>query len=479
MTRSGIVSWASYLPFHRLDRTSVAATLGSGGGRGTRTVASYDEDTTSMGVEAARRALRALPELAERPTAIYFSTSAPAYLEKSNASAIHAALGLDSSVTSYDFAGGVRSGVGALQAALDRREPTLVVLSDIRGGMPGGADESAGGDAAVAFVTGSGDPVAAEVIAAGGTSKELLDRWRLPTSPTVRSWEERFGESHLVDPAEQALAETLKKAGLTVDEVHRTAVSGPSARTARAVVSRIGVAKDTLADDLAGTVGFTGAAHAGLLLASMLDEAGPGQVLASLSFADGADALLLRTTDGVDGPRTAVTVAAQAAGGGPAVPYPMFLSWRGHLRRDPPRRPDPHGPLAPASERADGWKFGFTASRCQDCGRRHLPPQRVCLQCRAMDRMDIERAADDAATIVTYTIDRLAYSPSPPMVVVAVDFDGGGRFQCELTDVDPDTVRIGQRVEMTFRRLFTADDVHNYFWKARPLSVEPVEGDDR
>jgi hydroxymethylglutaryl-CoA synthase len=25
------------------------------------------------------------------------------------------------------------------------------------------------------------------------------------------------------------------------------------------------------------------------------------------------------------------------------------------------------------------------------------------------------------------------------------------------------------RVEMTFRRLFTADAIHNYFWKARPV----------
>ena len=32
-----------------------------------------------------------------------------------------------------------------------------------------------------------------------------------------------------------------------------------------------------------------------------------------------------------------------------------------------------------------------------------------------------------------------------------------------------DEVEIGGRVEMTFRRLFTADDIHNYFWKARPL----------
>jgi len=29
-------------------------------------------------------------------------------------------------------------------------------------------------------------------------------------------------------------------------------------------------------------------------------------------------------------------------------------------------------------------------------------------------------------------------------------------------------VKIGDRVEMTFRRLFTARSVHNYFWKARP-----------
>ena len=28
---------------------------------------------------------------------------------------------------------------------------------------------------------------------------------------------------------------------------------------------------------------------------------------------------------------------------------------------------------------------------------------------------------------------------------------------------------IGDRIEMTFRRLFTADGIHNYFWKGRPV----------
>jgi uncharacterized OB-fold protein len=49
-----------------------------------------------------------------------------------------------------------------------------------------------------------------------------------------------------------------------------------------------------------------------------------------------------------------------------------------------------------------------------------------------------------------------------------LDFEGGGRFECEVTDVDATTLRIGDPMEMTFRRLFTAEGVHDYFWKARP-----------
>ena len=58
MTPRGVLGAAAYLPHRRLDRTTIAAVAGGGGGKGTRTVASYDEDTTTMGVEAARLASR-------------------------------------------------------------------------------------------------------------------------------------------------------------------------------------------------------------------------------------------------------------------------------------------------------------------------------------------------------------------------------------------------------------------------------------
>ena len=93
MGTRGIVGAAGYLPHRRLDRSTMAAVSGGGGGKGTRTVAGYDEDTTTMGVEAARAALRGLPDV--RPRTLWFSTVAPAYLDKTNATAIHAALRLD------------------------------------------------------------------------------------------------------------------------------------------------------------------------------------------------------------------------------------------------------------------------------------------------------------------------------------------------------------------------------------------------
>lgn len=466
---NGILSAAAYIPYWRLDRKSVADALGTPGGPGTRAVASYDEDTTSMAVEAARLALRGV---GVTPRALYFATSAPAYLDKTNATAIHAALDLDPSAPAFDMAGSVRSAAGALRAALDARVPTLAVVSDIRTGLPGGGDEREGGDAAAAFLCGDDSreaPVIAEPVASASRTAEFLDRWRLPGAPASRQWEERFGEHAYLPLGEAVVTEVLKCAGLTAPALHRVIVAGPHARACKAVATRIGAAKTAYGDDLAGTLGNTGAAHAGLLLVDALERAQPDQLIVVVSLADGADATVWRTTKAVASRTSLVTVPAQIARGA-TVAYATFLTWRGFITREPPRRPDPVRPEAPAAYRAEPWKFGFIGSKCQACGARHLPPQRVCVKCHTIDKMASERLADVPAKVATFTVDRLAFSPSPPVVAAVIDFDGGGRFQCEMTDVDPAAVKIGDRVAMTFRRLITAGDVHNYFWKARPES---------
>ena len=195
----------------------------------------------------------------------------------------------------------------------------------------------------------------------------------------------------------------------------------------------------------------------------------PDAELVLEELADGADALIFETTDALNTVRPRRTVAEQVESGWGGLSYETFLTWRGMLRREPPRRPDPTAPAAPPSLRHEEWKFGFVGSRCEACGERHLPPARKCAKCGAVDQMVHERMADVLSTVATFTVDRLAFTPSPPMVAAVLDFDGGGRFRSELTDVDPGTIAIGSRVEMTFRRVATAQGVHNYFWKGKPV----------
>ena len=467
---AGIVAYGAYVPYHRLKRSEIAAVLGESGGKGTRAVASYDEDATSLGVEAARAALRRGP-VGIVPERILFATANPPYLDKTNAAVIHAALDLPASALAVDAGGAVRSGVGALLFAAESRRATLAVLSDVRTGLPGGADEREGGDVAAAFLFGgdSGAPVLAELIATASTTDEFLERWRTPGAPASRVWEERFGE-HVYGPlADAALADAFKQAGLSPGDVDHLAVAGLAARAVKRFAAGAGVRAEALAPDLTAEIGNAGTAQPGVLLADVLDRAEPGRVVALVLLADGATVLLFRTTAVLAERRSSPTVAAQIASGNDGLRYAAFLTWRGLLTREPPRRPDPDAPAAPPSHRTERYKFAFVGSRCDQCGAVHLPPARVCVKCGAVDRMTDVPMAGATGTVATYTVDRLAYTPSPPMVAAVINFAEGGRFRCQLTDVDHESLAIGDRVEMTFRRMLTANGVHNYFWKARPV----------
>jgi uncharacterized OB-fold protein len=111
-------------------------------------------------------------------------------------------------------------------------------------------------------------------------------------------------------------------------------------------------------------------------------------------------------------------------------------------------------------------------SRDRESGELHMPPARVSRVGDTVDDMQDAPMSEVEGTVALFTIDRIAYSPSPPITFAVCDFDGGGRHPVELTDIDVTELKIGDRIEMTFRKLFTSDEIHNYFWKARPVRNE-------
>ena len=417
-----------------------------------------------MAVEAGRATLRTADPA--QVASLWFSTVSPPYLDKTNATAVHAALRLERGCPAYDVIGSVHGSLGALRAALAQDGPALSVAADVRVGLAGGSDEAFFGDGAAALLVGgrSDASVLAEMGPWVSVTDEILDRWRTPGDFRSKVWEERYGELRYVASGVEAFEAVLKEAGLSPEQVDHLIVTGTHGRACRSLTGRLGVAPERLVADLAFEVGNTGAAHPYLLVAAALEQAKPGEVIVLLVLADGAEALVLNTTDAIADHPVRWPLTAQLAAGAP-ISYGRYLAWRGLLAVEPPRRPEPARVSGSAAGRSVPWKFGFVGSRSDD-GTVNLPPLAGEPESRPM--------ADAEGTVTTFTIDRLSYTPSPPMVFAVVDFDGGGRLPVELTDVDAEDVRVGDRVEMTFRRLSTADGIHNYFWKARPLRAGHV-----
>ena len=443
---AALLAYGSYLPRFRLAGADI------GTPKRDRVVACYDEDATTMAVAAVAEVLRDRPA----PSAIYFATSSPPYADKTNATAIHAALGLPPEVFAADLCGSGRSAFAAIRAAA--AGGGLAVCADVRVGRPGSADEKLGGDGAAALLFGEG-PAIADVLATVALTDEFLDRWRIPTDITGRQWEERFGFQRYSALVRAASEQVLDAAGVV--EADHVVLTCPNTGIVKNPAALVKGRKSVRSSP----IGHSGAADAAIALCDALDIAEPGDTILLVSATDGCDAMVLHVTAALPGARQQHPVATQRSDGIPA-DYLKYLSWRGLVEFEPPRRPEPDKPAGPPSARTQEWKFALTGTRCDECGFVHLPPLRVCRACGSAEPMSMVRIAELGATVVTYTVDRLAYSPSPPMVQAVVDVDGGGRFTVEVADVGPREVQVGDRVGFAFRRLFTADGVHNYFWKA-------------
>ncbi|HEY1831633.1 MAG TPA: Zn-ribbon domain-containing OB-fold protein [Acidimicrobiales bacterium] len=99
------------------------------------------------------------------------------------------------------------------------------------------------------------------------------------------------------------------------------------------------------------------------------------------------------------------------------------------------------------------------APRCTECGTFVLPPQPFCFTCQsqAFEWVDLPRTG----TIYTYTVVRHPLAPSladvVPYVSGVIELDGtqgaGARLLLNITGCDPETVKIGDKVEIWFDRI--------------------------
>ena len=99
-------------------------------------------------------------------------------------------------------------------------------------------------------------------------------------------------------------------------------------------------------------------------------------------------------------------------------------------------------------------RYRLEAGKCTKCGDVSFPPRLVCPKCRGKSFRTIKLA--DEGTVQTFTIVRVAsdkFSKETPFAVGIVELNDGVKVTCQIVDVEPEDLKIGQKVRMVFRRI--------------------------
>ena len=464
----GIAAYGAYVPRYRLG----AETAGWNS-RQERSVANFDEDSVTMAVAAGADCLTGRDRSAI--DGIIFASTTPPYAEKQCAAIVAAALDLRQDIFAVDVSNVLRAGTNAIQAGLDavaagRASQALVVVADSRQGPPRGETERASGDGAAAFVI-ADRGVIAEHVGSHSVTDNMLDMWRTPGDTFVRTWEDRFATEEGIERiVPEALSAYCQRAGISPTDVSKIALYAPDARRHARLARQLGFGEEQIQEPLFGAVGNTGAAFVPMLLAAALETVAQGDLLLGVSYGDGSDVLGFRGAPAMTGAaKPAMGVSGWMAAKKVLESYETYARWREvWTLDDASRRPAPASPSVSALWREGDKNVRLYAARCRACGYVQYPAQRVCVECRRVDDSEPVRLSEKAAEVFTYSMDYIAGAVDTPLVVAVVDFEGGGRVLCMMTDRELDEVRVGMPVEMSFRKLRVVNGIHNYYWKAVP-----------
>jgi 3-hydroxy-3-methylglutaryl CoA synthase len=472
MQTAGIRSTGAYIPMLRLSLGAISGGRKASGGSGERAIAYFDEDAATMAVAAATACLEGIDR--SQVDALYFASTSYPYREKQGAALIAKALDLRREVVTADFADSTRAATVALRAAVDAvragsARNALVVAADCRPAPPRSPLERNFGDAAAALLVGT-EEVAAVFEGQVFLAEEIIDVWRTEWDRFVRSWEERFVvERGYSENVLQAIRALLEKTGARPQDFSKLVAYAPDARSLAGVARAAQFdPKTQVQDPLFGRLGNCGAAFAPILLVAALEQARPGERFLWANYGDGADALVVHTTEAVQRLAKRRGVQWHLARRRELADYDRYLNYRALYPSDGDRRGG-QGVSATVHYRDRNEDIAFHGQRCRRCGTEQFPFQRVCFQCFARDDFEEIRLADRQGKVMSFTFDYFAGSPDPPLIVTTIEVEGGARVYLQMTDAVPEEVKLDLPVEFTFRKIHEYGGTPNYFWKCTPV----------
>jgi len=474
----GITSYGAYIPRLRIERGIIAAAhqwMAPGlksQAKGSRAFCNWDEDALTMAVEAARDALTgASPDGLK---ALYLASTTLPYADLQCSALVAGAISAPRNIAASDLGNSQRAGTSGLLQALKSRENALFIASDAPMGKPASSQEIAYGAGAAAFALGH-ENVIAKLLGSASVTAGFVDHFRATGEKYEYFWEERWvRDEGYAKLAPAAIKAALEDAGLSIGQIAHFVMPSALRGAAEAVAKSLKFA-GTVANGLENGVGYAAAAHAPLMLASVLERAVPGEKILLLGFGQGADALIFEVTPAIRDLPKRRGVTGSVADAIQTESYLRMLSFAGGIDLEWGMRAEKNSKTQLTEQyRSAFMTEGFIAGKCESCGTVQYPQLQYCVKCQApASGFSDLSLRDEPAEVLTTTADWLSYYPNPPIYVGFAQFDNGARLLMEMVDVGPSGIERGTKLRMVYR-VKERDKIrgyNRYFWKATPVTA--------
>lgn len=318
----GIVGYGAYVPKKRITVEEIARVwkkngkaISAGLGVREKALGSWDEDTATISVEAARRALEVAKIDAKEIDAIYIGSESHPYAVKTTSSIVGEALNVGNDYFCADLEFACKAGTAGLQLvyALSKAKMVrygLAIGADTAQGRPGDALEFTAGSGGAAFIVGSKpDEVIAEINDTVSFTTDTPDFWRRQHAEFPKHAGRFTGEPAYFKHVIGATKMMLKKSGMAAKDFDQVVFHQPNGKFPTRAAKMLGIEdskiKQGLLTPLIGNT-YSGASMVGL--ASVLDVAKPKDKILVVSYGSGSgsDAFILTATKNIEKKRAKV-----------------------------------------------------------------------------------------------------------------------------------------------------------------------------
>jgi hydroxymethylglutaryl-CoA synthase len=340
---TGIVGYGSYVPRYRLPAQEVARVWADGDGNlpiTEKAVPGPDEDTLTIGLEAARNALARARIDPQEIGAVWVGSESHPYAVKPTSTIIAEAIGATPHTEAADWQFACKAGTETIQAAIGfvasgMAHYVLGIGADTAQGRPGDALEYTAAAGGAAFIIGPAAESMVTIEASLSYVTDTPDFWRRPTTHYPSHGQRFTGEPAYFHHVLAAGQELMQELGRSARDFDYVVLHQPNKKFPERAAATLGFEKAQWRTGLlVPVVGNTYAGASLLGLTAVLDVAKPGDRILCVSFGSGAgsDAFAMKVTGKILGKQHLAPTTQQYISRRVEVDYATYVRYRQKLQ---------------------------------------------------------------------------------------------------------------------------------------------------